>query len=178
MASCRIKHKHKYYSLSLWDTVSDEGGDRLRPLSYPDSDIFLVCFSIDSPTSLANVRDKWLPEIQHFGSGLPFIIVGLQTDLRDDVVLLKKRAFDGTQMVTKREGEDMARRCSGKYIEGTVFEQSDLDCLLEMVKPIFSALSYLQRVVTLLICFFELRLFVQLRIRLNAVLSNVVDLDV
>jgi len=96
-----------------------------------------VCLSIGSPASLANVRDKWLPEIQHFGAGLPFIIVGLQTELRDDVVFLKEHAFDGTQIVMKREGEDMARKCSSKYTEGTVFERSDLDCLPEMVNPIF-----------------------------------------
>jgi len=106
-----------------------------------------VCFSIGSPASLANVRDKWLPEIQHFGAGLPFIIVGLQTELRDDVVFLKKHAFDDTQIVMKCEGEDMARKCSSKYIEGTVFERSDLDCLPEMVNPIFWGLPYFQRAV-------------------------------
>lgn len=137
VSSYRIKFKGEYYNLGLWDTISDEGHDRIRPLSYPQSHMFLVCFSIGSQASLANVRDKWLPEIQQFATGVPFILVGLQTDLREDVVFLKKHAFDGTQIVTKREGEGMARKCSSKYIEGTVFEQSDLDTLPEMVNPIF-----------------------------------------
>lgn len=39
------------YSLSLWDTAGQEDYDRLRPLSYPGTDVFLICFSIDSPES-------------------------------------------------------------------------------------------------------------------------------
>lgn len=98
-----------------------------------------MCFSIDSPTSLANVREKWLPDILHYAQGLPFIIVGLQTDLRDDVVLLKKYALEGTKMVMKREGEEVAKKYSSKYVEGTVFERSDLDYLPEKVTRPFES---------------------------------------
>jgi len=38
---------------------------RLRPLSYPQTDVFLLCFSIVSPPSFENIRTKWWPEIQH-----------------------------------------------------------------------------------------------------------------
>lgn len=44
--------------LALWDTAGQEDYDRLRPLSYPESHVFLVCFAIDSPDSLTNVRIK------------------------------------------------------------------------------------------------------------------------
>lgn len=44
--------------LSLWDTSSDGNYDRLRPLSYPDTDVVLICYSIDSPDSLENVCEK------------------------------------------------------------------------------------------------------------------------
>ena len=34
---------------------------RLRPLSYPDSHVILICFAIDSPDSLENVQEKVRP---------------------------------------------------------------------------------------------------------------------
>ncbi len=43
-----------------------EDYDRLRPLSYPDTDVILMCFSIDSPDSLENIPEKWTPEVRHF----------------------------------------------------------------------------------------------------------------
>ncbi|KAM7318137.1 hypothetical protein ACRRTK_022874 [Alexandromys fortis] len=45
----------KQVELALWDTAGQEDYDRLRPLSYPDTDVILMCFSIDSPDSLEAV---------------------------------------------------------------------------------------------------------------------------
>ena len=38
-------------NLGLWDTAAREDYDRLRPLSYPQTDVFLVCFSVVDPSS-------------------------------------------------------------------------------------------------------------------------------
>lgn len=48
----------KRVELALWDTAGQEDYDRLRPLSYPDSHVILICFAIDSPDSLDNVQEK------------------------------------------------------------------------------------------------------------------------
>ena len=46
------------YTLGLFDTAGQEDYDRLRPLSYPQTDVFLVCFSVISPSSYENVKEK------------------------------------------------------------------------------------------------------------------------
>ena len=35
------------YRVMWWDTAGQETYDRLRPLSYPQTDVILICFSID-----------------------------------------------------------------------------------------------------------------------------------
>jgi GTPase SAR1 family protein len=39
-------------------SLGQEDYDRLRPLSYPQTDVFLVCFSVVSPASFENVKEK------------------------------------------------------------------------------------------------------------------------
>lgn len=52
------KRSGKTVELALWDTAGQEEYDRLRPLSYPETDLIFVCFAIDCPNSLDNVMDK------------------------------------------------------------------------------------------------------------------------
>ena len=59
---------------------------RLRPLSYPQTDVFLICFSVTSPASFENVRAKWYPEVSHHCPNTPIILVGTKLDLREDKV--------------------------------------------------------------------------------------------
>ena len=78
----------KQINLGLWDTWGQEDLDRLRPLSYPMTDVFLVCFSVVSPTSYENVAAKWIPELRHHAPTAPIILVGTKTDLREDAVIV------------------------------------------------------------------------------------------
>ena len=69
-------------SVSQWDTAGQEDYDRLRPLSYPQTDVFLVCFSVASRSSFENGQAKWLAEVQHHSPGVPLLLVGTKADLR------------------------------------------------------------------------------------------------
>jgi small GTP-binding protein len=79
----------KPYNLSLWDTAGQEDYDRLRPLSYPQTDVFLLCFSIITPYSLTNITNKWMPEIRHYNPQTPVVLVGTKLDLRDNTEMIK-----------------------------------------------------------------------------------------
>ncbi|CAJ0835438.1 6275_t:CDS:2 [Entrophospora sp. SA101] len=80
----------KPISLGLWDTAGQEDYDRLRPLSYPQTDVFLICFSLVSPSSYENVKSKWYPEIMHHTTNTPLILVGTKLDLREDKETIQK----------------------------------------------------------------------------------------
>lgn len=68
--------------LNLWDTAGQEEFDRIRPFSYRETDVFLVCFSVVSESSLNNLQQKWIPEIDHHCSTALKVLVGLKCDLR------------------------------------------------------------------------------------------------
>ena len=81
-------------SLSVWDTYTGPSymNERLRPLAYPGTHAFLVCFALDNLDSLENVTTKWMPEILHFNDPTtPILLVGCKKDIRDEWVDLHKR---------------------------------------------------------------------------------------
>ncbi|BGO99338.1 GTP-binding protein RHO3 [Rhodotorula toruloides] len=89
--------------LALWDTAGQEDFDRLRSLSYADSNVVLLCFSVDQPTSLENVKSKWVDEIRHYCPGVKLALVALKCDLRSDPVVRDKLASAGMQPVEYEE---------------------------------------------------------------------------
>ncbi|KII75019.1 Transforming protein RhoA [Thelohanellus kitauei] len=105
-----IQIDDKQVELALWDTAGQEDYDRLRPLSYPDTDVVLVCYSIDSPDSLENVAEKWVPEVKHFCPNVPIILVGNKKDLRNDEETRKILAKAKQEPLTRVQGADMANR--------------------------------------------------------------------
>ena len=115
------------YTLCLFDTAGQEDFDRLRPLSYPATDVFVVCFSVVRPTSLENIKVKWLPELSHYSPGVPCILVGTQIDLRDDTKTLAQLAKEDERPVSKEAGRKFALR-SGmqEYFECSALQQRGL----------------------------------------------------
>ena len=124
----------KPISLGLWDTAGQEDYDRLRPLSYPNTDVFLICYSVDSLVSLKNVEHKWLPEIRNHCPNALFILVGTKSDLRDNFEFIEKMRRQNKKMVLKMDAETKGYmlgashvlECSAKNQKGLVniFEEA------------------------------------------------------
>ncbi|KAF2103125.1 ras-domain-containing protein [Rhizodiscina lignyota] len=107
----------KIVELALWDTAGQEEYDRLRPLSYPETDLVFVCFAIDCPNSLENVMDKWYPEVLHFLPNTPLILLGLKSDLRFKKTCIDLLRTQGLTPVTPEQGKAVAARMGAKYME-------------------------------------------------------------
>lgn len=111
------KPSGKTVELALWDTAGQEEYDRLRPLSYPETDLLFVCFAIDCPNSLENVMDKWYPEVLHFCPTTPLILVGLKSDLRTKRACIDLLKTQGLTPVTQEQGQSVARQMGATYVE-------------------------------------------------------------
>ncbi|KAA6400020.1 MAG: putative Cell division control protein 42 [Streblomastix strix] len=68
--------------LSLWDTAGQEEYAAMRLFSYDNTDIFLVCYAVNSENSLENVLKKWVPEAKSKSPKARFILIGTKSDLR------------------------------------------------------------------------------------------------
>jgi len=82
--TAHVMYEGRKVNLGLWDTAGQEDYDKQRVLAYPDADVFLVCFAVNSGNSLTNIKEKWVPEImQHGPPGTPIVICGTKKDTRD-----------------------------------------------------------------------------------------------
>ncbi|CAD6573805.1 MAG: Rho GTPase protein rac1 [Tremellales sp. Tagirdzhanova-0007] len=119
-------------SLGLWDTAGQEDYDRLRPLSYPQTDVFLLCFSVVSPPSFENIRTKWWPEIQHHSPSTPILLIGTKLDLRDDPLQVDKLRERRQVPIPYTQGSTMASDIkAAKYLECSALTQKGLKTVFD-----------------------------------------------
>ncbi|ORX57684.1 hypothetical protein BCR36DRAFT_580256 [Piromyces finnis] len=125
--SANVMVDGKPINLGLWDTAGQEDYDRLRPLSYPQTDIFLICFSLVAPPSLENVKTKWCPEISHHAPGTPIILVGTKLDLREDRDTIEKLTQKRMAPISYQQGLQVSKEINAvKYLECSALTQTGL----------------------------------------------------
>mmetsp|Transcript_1106 Transcript_1106/g.3400 ORF Transcript_1106/g.3400 Transcript_1106/m.3400 type:complete len:195 (+) Transcript_1106:804-1388(+) len=130
--SANVMVDGKPINLGLWDTAGQEDYDRLRPLSYPQTDVFLMCFSIISPSSFENVLAKWYPEISHHCPNAPNLLVGTKLDLREDRETIDRLAAKGVAPITYEQGIAKAKEvCAVKYMECSALTQKGLKSVFD-----------------------------------------------
>lgn len=120
-----IRLDEKPVQLALWDTAGQEEYERLRPMSYSQSHVILIAFSLDTPDSLENVQSKWIEEVRSIcGPTIPVILVGCKADLRPTPIPNGYITPDQGAAVARQIGARAYKECSALKIEGVdeVFE--------------------------------------------------------
>lgn len=125
----------KLLELNIWDTACQEKYDKLRPLSYRQANVFLICFSVTDIISFENTSIKWYPEVNHHCPKARIILVGTNIDRRDDPEsideFIKKHnrdliTYDEGLAKAKEIGAECYRECSALTQKGVkqVFEDA------------------------------------------------------
>ena len=92
--------------LQLWDTAGDPSFDRLRPLSYPGTSVFVLCFDVASKASFGNI-ERWHSELNQHCLKVPVILVATKIDLRKVI----------SNCVSLKDGGSLAKKLKCKYVE-------------------------------------------------------------
>jgi small GTP-binding protein len=79
---CKVTVDGVEYNVQLWDTAGQEELVNVRQLSYPNTDVFLLCFSVADRTSYDNIKSKWVDEIKQYVKDPLFLLIGTKSDLR------------------------------------------------------------------------------------------------
>ena len=108
----------KQIKLRIADTRGSFDFDKLRPLAYPHTCCFMICFSVVCPKSFENIEKKWIPEIAKYCPNAPFVLVGTKTDLRnDDSPVVKKLRDNNMEPISTGQGEQLANQYNTSYWE-------------------------------------------------------------
>eukprot|EP01132_Coremiostelium_polycephalum_P002692 gene2692-3339_t len=130
----------KPIQLGLWDTAGQEAYDRLRPLSYPQTDVFLICFSTISPPSFENVSVTWHREISHYAPNVPIVLVGTKIDMREDKMILERLSEKKLKPISYEQGLLKQKEINAvKYVECSALTQKGLNqVFIEAVRAAIS----------------------------------------
>ncbi|EOB15496.1 GTP-binding protein Rho1 [Nosema bombycis CQ1] len=101
-------------TLALWDTAGQEDYDTIRPLSYRETDLVLICYTIENKKKIPNISKKWLMEIKNYCPKAGYFLIGLKADLRS----LNDPTLDKSAFISTEEGQEIADSIKAeKFIE-------------------------------------------------------------
>lgn len=108
------------------------------------TDVFLVCFSVASPSSFENVVSKWYPEIKHHCPDAPMILVGTKIDLREDKETLNVLSEQGLSPIKREQGQKLANKIRAvRYLECSALTQRGLKLVSTLrVVIVFQVVNY------------------------------------
>lgn len=120
------KDKHRSASLALWDTAGQDDYDTIRPLSYRETDLVILCYSIDNKKNTKNIEKKWLMEIKNYCPSAKYFLVALKKDLRNDP------GVDKEDLITEEEGKEIAKKIKAeKFFECSALKRLNINEIFE-----------------------------------------------
>lgn len=120
------KEKHKSVRLLLWDTAGQDDYDTIRPLSYRDTSLVLVCYAIDNRKNMGNIEKKWLMELRTYCPTAKYFLVALKKDLRNEPDLPPE------ELITEDEGREIARKINAeKFFECSARKRINVNTVFE-----------------------------------------------
>ncbi|KAH0794036.1 ras-like GTP-binding protein RhoL isoform X2 [Histomonas meleagridis] len=125
-SKCKVKVNDQEYPVQLWDTAGQEELENIRTLSYPGTDIFLLCFSVVDRSSFENIKNKWVEEVKLNSKQPVILLVGTKTDLRSSTPPDQCVSYEeGVMMAKQIQAFDYAE-CSALKNEGVkeVFDKA------------------------------------------------------
>jgi small GTP-binding protein len=122
----------KSITFSVWDIIWRDDEDRLHPYVPSGTNIILVCFSLVRPYTLDRVRTWWLPEILQCAPNVPFILVGTQSDLRQDPTMIERLHAYNMTPISYTQGLQAAQELHAiNYLECSALTRDGLKDVFE-----------------------------------------------
>ncbi len=113
--------------LQIWDMGSQDFLGSVRAGFYPGAKGVLFMYDVTSRESFEEMA-KWKKEVDSHLKGYKRLIVANKTDLKDD------------RVVSKAEGEKLAKHFDGAYLEASVKLNENVDDIFsEMAKMVLEA---------------------------------------
>lgn len=132
------RYREKTYEVTLFDNAGTETYDRLRPLIYPSTDVFIVCTLLGDSAHLDFLKDDWFPEIHHFNNTkAPIILVGVRPgpDFYDEDGNRDRIRRDNLPGQHLKENERFAKSVGAwKYLECDMLDLPSVDAVFEQVR--------------------------------------------
>jgi small GTP-binding protein len=123
---------NKAYNLGLWDTAGQEEYDKMRTVSYPHTDVFVLCFSLVQPNSFANVKNRWYPELKEYCPTTPILLVGTKLDLTNDDATMRSLARQSLAPVTRDQALKIAEELKLEgYVECSGLTQAGVKVVFD-----------------------------------------------
>jgi len=131
--SCHSLSKSKDKGeIAIWDTAGRVKYSELRPMHFTQADLALVCFQIDKPISLKNIRESWLPEFKQYCPNTPYVLIGLKVDIRKAA---KGDKNNNSTIISKEYAVTFANSIGAKaYIECSAKYAKGIDKVLEALR--------------------------------------------